>query len=911
MSLARPNDDPGVSSPDASAPESPPREPPEQPEQPEQPEASTPPEASASASDDGGTPPPGLASSPPALPSPAGPRYQPLTIVLAGVVAGVVIDRCHPLPLAAWMSAAMVGLMVFALVWWQRRVLAGSLLVVLTAGALGGAWHHGYWNLHGDDDLSRFAQNQKAPVCLEGVVAGSVRALPSLPFDPMRPLPSGPRTEFDVRVLQLRDADTWRPAGGLARVTVTDELHGIQCGDRIRLCGRFSLPPRPMNPGEFDYANFLRGSRIRTIVSTGYAGCCQRLSAGKLFSFNRWLAALRQHGQRTLRRYLDPQRSRLAAAILLGAREQIGPEEKADFFETGTVHLLVISGLHVGILCGTLWFVLSRLPIPRLATLLAVCAVAVSYMLLTEAKPPVVRATILVLLFAVGTYRGGRTLSFNTLAAAALLVVVLNPSDVFSTGAQLSFLSVAAMTWFAPWWVTIGRERNWARTLADRERSLLGRLTVVLARGARHMLLISMAVTLVSLPLVMHTFHLVAPVGLILNTILWIPITIALVAGFATMVLGSVSHVLGLLLGSAAGGMLEFIHTTVAQVRVVPGSHFHVPGPPLWWVLGLYGTALLLAAVPAVRPRARWCTALLAGWIVVGLAAPSLLRLPSAISALASPARSEAEAGTALGGERPLRCSFVSLGHGLSTLVELPDGRCLLYDAGCMGSPERSFRSIAAVLWSRGLTHLDAVVLSHGDLDHYNALPALLEHFSVGQIYISPTMYENRNRATDALREAIRRSDVPVTVAYAGDRLGRSDRFSITLLHPPKRGVVATSDNANSLVLSVECEGRRLLLTGDLEPPGLDDLMAERPLDCDLLLAPHHGGRRSNTPELAQWCRPEWVVVSGSAGRGSLSALRENYATLGSQVLHTGESGMITVTIGAGGMSVEPFLEQP
>jgi competence protein ComEC len=126
------------------------------------------------------------------------------------------------------------------------------------------------------------------------------------------------------------------------------------------------------------------------------------------------------------------------------------------------------------------------------------------------------------------------------------------------------------------------------------------------------------------------------------------------------------------------------------------------------------------------------------------------------------------------------------------------------------------------------------------------------------------------------------------------------------VLHPPRRGVIG-SDNANSLVLLVEYAGRRVLLTGDLESPGLDDLLAEEPLDCDVILAPHHGSQRSDPTGFALWSTPEYVIVSGSLGFGDERQAREvaeSYAARGAQVLHTATAGCIEVQLSAGGVEV-------
>jgi competence protein ComEC len=138
-----------------------------------------------------------------------------------------------------------------------------------------------------------------------------------------------------------------------------------------------------------------------------------------------------------------------------------------------------------------------------------------------------------------------------------------------------------------------------------------------------------------------------------------------------------------------------------------------------------------------------------------------------------------------------------------------------------------------------------------------------------------------------------------------GDRLRVGGGARIEVLHPARGGVLG-SDNSNSIVLAIEHQGRRLLLTGDLESPGLDDVMAEEPYDCDVLLAPHHGSAQSDPPGFAEWSRPEWTIISGSH-RDSTDVVAGAYAARGGRVLHTAASGAVRVSIDQGRLAVEPF----
>jgi competence protein ComEC len=157
---------------------------------------------------------------------------------------------------------------------------------------------------------------------------------------------------------------------------------------------------------------------------------------------------------------------------------------------------------------------------------------------------------------------------------------------------------------------------------------------------------------------------------------------------------------------------------------------------------------------------------------------------------------------------------------------------------------------------------------------------------------------------TAALRRALAEAGVPIRTIAAESRLVTGEAgLRLTVLHPPPAGIRG-SDNANSIVLLIEYAGRRILLTGDLEPPGLEALLAELPVDCDVVLAPHHGSPLSDPAGFAAWSSPEWVIVSG-AGRADVEAA---FRRSGADVLVTDETGMVRFTVGQAGVRVERWL---
>jgi competence protein ComEC len=226
-----------------------------------------------------------------------------------------------------------------------------------------------------------------------------------------------------------------------------------------------------------------------------------------------------------------------------------------------------------------------------------------------------------------------------------------------------------------------------------------------------------------------------------------------------------------------------------------------------------------------------------------------------------------------------------------------------------MQSSVAGAETMSAFLWSRDITHLDAVVLTHADVDNYNALPELIERFSISVVYVSPVMFEEESDALAALRWAVESAGVSIREIHAGERLRVPEPTRIEVLHPPRRGIIG-SDNANSIVLRIDYADKRILLPGDLESPGLDDVLAEEPVGFDVVLTPHHGSVSNNPRGVAAWAKPDWAITSGGLGDRD-RATAAAYEDVEAQVLHTATDGAVRVVIRNGEIKVRTWRGQP
>lgn len=802
---------------------------------------------------------------------------QPLVVLFSAVFTGTICDRFLSIPASVWSTLAVASLLAWGCVRNPAATRTGVGFVLLATCATAALWHHVQWRLFGSDDLGLSTQLRPSPVCADVIALSSPRRRPASPPNPLNTMRADEETCFPVRVIRARDQSHWRGASGQAMLRVTGQLAAIRAGDCLRVLGQLSSPGAQLNPGEPDFVQYERADRRLCRLHVESPECIRILAKGSRSSLTYWLNCVRDHGNANLWRHVSPSRAGLASAVLLGTREQIDRHRNEDFMTTGTVHLLSISGLHVGILVYGFWIIARCGWMSRKKTLVAAVVFVGLYALLTDAQPPVVRASVLVTVMCAARFFGRQAFNFNTLAAAGIVVIVLNPSAFFQAGTQLSFIAVATMA-CAPF--VAGPTQ-----VADPLARLIAETRPLAVRAARRFWSaicratgLSAAIWLVALPLVMYRFHLVSPIATVLNPIVCLPMAVALFAGIGVMLLGGIAPGLAGVCGWVCDVSLWSMEWCIECALAWRGNHWWLPAPPLWWVLTFYGAAATWLLWPRFRPPRRWISALASMWFAMGF---WLTLGPAARVHRREPPE--------------LACTFVAVGHGTSVLLEFPGGATMLYDAGRLGTASAGARSISSVLWSRGITHLDTVVISHADADHFNAIPDLLARFSVGVVYVSPVMFRHDATALAPLRESIVSHGIPLRELSAGDRLSTRDRVQLTVLHPPEAGVVG-SDNANSIVLLVEYDGRRILLPGDLESPGLEDLLGGTPLDCDVIMAPHHGSSRSNPIGFAQWSSPEHVVISGGLSRDA-TPVKSAYESAGGRVYHTAELGAIQVSI--------------
>lgn len=802
---------------------------------------------------------------------------SPLVPVALVVTAGIVLDRNFTQPLAVSLLITMAGLLAWFLMRNSSRPGLPLLYLGLAGLGLGAAYHHWHVRDYPPNDIGNFTRETPELVRLRGVFDEEPVLARAEPYDPLRSFTRGESTLAVVRASALLVGNDWRPISGRLRLSVAGPLSHLHVGDTAEFVGWLEKPRGPGNPGEADFAAQLRDQRIRAVLrvretAEGVIGT-ERAS---WLSFGGWLAALRGWALKQLKDSL-PNHAGLAAALLLGDSTEMTRAGWEKYIRTGVLHVLAISGQHLVVLAIFLWWILRLCNVRGSRGAWLVGGLLVLYALLAGGRAPVLRAAVMVCVACGALIHRRPMRTANAFALAWLLVIVVNPADIFTPGCQLSFLATAVLYWGASrlYWKQDPLER-----LVEHSYPVWRQLLLRFGRLVGFAYLANLMIWLAITPLTVGHYHLIPLSALVIGPPLTLLTSVALLTGFLLFPANALAQPLVRLFGHLTSWSLEGCEIIVQFADRPESLRWYVGDVPGWWLWGCYLALLGVLLLRSLHVRWRWLAPAGAAWLCVGL-----------VSGSARPTAAE------------FRCTFLAVGHGGCTVIETPDGRTLLYDAGAMNGPEVTRWQIAPFLWQRGVRRIDELFLSHADLDHFNGVVELVQRFTVGQVTWTPSFADRNTPGVRAVVADLERRRIPTRVVCAGDVL-HAGALTLEVLHPPAAGPEG-NENARSLVLLIEHAGHTLLLTGDLEHAGLQRLLGLPPVRVDVLMAPHHGSRAANPPELAAWARPKVVVACQTAPRTTFAD--EPYLRVGARFLDTWRHGAITIRCRNEEMWVETF----
>ena len=703
------------------------------------------------------------------------------------------------------------------------------------------------------------------------------------------PVRHGPNRAVIVLCVPAHGANEFH---GRVRLTWRDPDHSLVQGETISVMTRLRAPSGMMNPGGFDYGAYLERQDIDAVASVSGSG---RITVQASTTYDpRWAL------WRTIDEWRDRIRQGAVASLhdaalglylgmIIGEPDYISPEIRDVFMATGTVHILSISGSHLGLIALASFFLirrgcrvlpptwllhLSRYTTPtRLAAALTVPPV-VFYTLLAGAQVATVRSLVMILLFLLAMWLGRNSNILPTLAVAAWLILLHDPKALFDISFQLSFLSVLAIALVLQ------------RTQSDEEdRFVLSCSTDRFRKWLRSYGWMTGGVTVATVPVVAYYFNQIPWVGLFANLIV-VPI-----AGFVLVPIGLGSGVWYVMTGgdtfpaSHINQLIgEGLFRIVEVLARIPYAEWHVASPSLPSMVVFYACLAMAISPLGVVWLKRSCGALVVLILIGWMWSPR--------------AWSDGDI---------LRVTFLDVGQGDACLIELPDRQVILIDGGATYETLDIGRAVVApYLWDRGITHLDHVIGTHPQLDHIGGLAWTVKQFTVGRYWHNGTARDEAFYAR--LQEGLHVHHVPERIAEEGQMVVDTGPCRMRVLNPPRTSIVVpVSGNPNggsalnnrSIVTRLDCGPQSFLFTGDIETGTIARLQQDPMFSGRVVKVPHHGGRSSLHEGWIASAPAEVAVISvgrvNSYGHPTEPVL-DAYRRQGTRVLRTDQDGAIQIT---------------
>ncbi|SHE31474.1 competence protein ComEC [Caldanaerobius fijiensis DSM 17918] len=634
-------------------------------------------------------------------------------------------------------------------------------------------------------------------------------------------------------------------------------LPDLKYGDILDVKVKVKLPRGRTNPFGFDYSLYLKKNGVYAIGSTDINGY-KRIGKRDM-GFLGLAMGIKDKLNGTIHACMDNPYSDLLSSMLLGY--DFRDEDVIESFSTsGVMHILAISGFNVGIIFSAVFFMAKPIKDVYIKNTIAIVVLLI-YLFLVGFSPSMLRAALMAIIFLIGQFFKRQADSLNSLSAAAILLLIINPLSLFDVSFQLSFVATASLILFYP-------------TVYKYLRSL------PISENISSLMAMTISAQLGVLPFLVYYFHKISIISILANVVV-VPFAAFLIPLGFLLILTSFIPAVSAFLTMPLVGIIYYVLRVTDFLSNLPYAAITVPFPGFIWI-GLY-YLFLFRFTDIIEFDARYTIASM------------ILALALFIQQFYIPG--------------PLTISFIDVGQGDSILIVTPHKHSLLIDGGRLDTRTGFDAGKAIVepyLLMNGIGKLDAVIATHPDADHMGGLLTVVRDMPVK----SAIVYQKCDDSlSSAFYDALRDKRVPIKYLHRGYKI-HIDGVTLEVLNPPQP-TPFENDNDNSLVFRLLYKKASILLTGDMGLDAEKDLVADSiDLKADVLKVSHHGSATAGSQEFVQAVGPLVSIISvgeNNYGHPSKIVLERLKNT---RIFRTDMNGAIVLKTDGERYYIRPFLRR-
>jgi len=750
-------------------------------------------------------------------------------------LAGIFLGSVYSLPLS-FILTALIPLSMLIFLRSHAKVIILITLSLLTL--LGGiAWYQ--TSLPVTDENHLHFYNDRGTVSIKGIASAD----PELKENSI---------QLQLEAREIYQDQAWHEVSGTALIFIP-RYSDYRYGDVLRITGEMETPGQLDG---FDYAGYLAHQGIYTTMQFPEVETLARGEGSKILG---WIYSVRKDMSQTLARVLPEPQAGVAQGIVLGIRGNIPEPLASDFSNSGTAHLLAISGLHLSIMAGILvsigiWLLGRR----HYLYIWFAMSIIWLYVFITGMHAPVIRGAIMASLFLTAELLGRQRNTITALVFAAAVMVGIDPQILWTVSFQMSFLAMTGLIFIFPHLRDAGR--NLVTALAGENEK--GAAVAGIARIATDSFTVSLGAIIAVWPLTASYFGTVSLVGP-LATFLALPVLPGIIViGASAGVLGFLALPAAQFTGWLAWPLLAYLVVIVEGFARLPFSAIETSNTSVLVIIAYY--VLLALALLFFRYRHRLVTLLprvtakLRTAKLHSRSAPKWVIPPLLLLAIL------ASATAASMPDSKLHVSFLDVGQGDAILVQTPAHQDILIDGG--PSPKAIALELSRQMpfWDRTI---DLVVLTHAHSDHVTGLIEVLERYEVKQILV-PGM-DSDSPVYNEWLNTIRDKNIATLEARAGQEIYLGEETTLRVIAPASILLTGTGSDIddNGTVMELAMGEVSFLLTADIRQEAEYELLNRRAIrHATVLKAAHHGSDTSTSDEFLAVASPQLTVISVGAG---------------------------------------------